>query len=673
MLNEMVANRQAQNNLLSGKASQHYTYPYGLKLRPGTEVHDDLLGELLRLAQGSFASISRRHEKMRKIDDMMTAFIPASELEQLAHNKDTRRPLPLVIPFQYASYEAISTPIFARYALGEEIHQYRGGGPEDRIGAMLAEKVISRQSAHFQEVGVINTAIRDFMCYGFCAAHPRWIIERGKRTRKVPNTYTDPMTGQPIVDQENPFTKIIEDAVVFEGSRVFNLDTYRYLPDPNVPIHLPNDGQFAGWSRLTNRYEVLEREFMDPTYFNARYLEGLGPLLTPELNSDMDAGGGEMEGRIGGAGENTQIDTLQDLEELHLFVKLIPEEWGLGGGKQVEVWHFCVIGGLVIVHAQPLDSLYNKIPISVGAPYSDGYASTPLSGLEVTYGMQVFINHLINTRLNFILLCQYGRWAVDATKVDAKSLQGTKHGLFIKMQRLAYGQRVGDYIQQFPVQDVTQSNMSDIIVLYDWMQRVTGATDPLIGIMRNMGESKTATEAHGAKMSAVGRVDKIARIFDDQFMNPLSRMLLSNTAQYMSQDTYVRMMGRYEEELRTEFAAILEDPLAAAKAEFYPVSPSDIDPYYDVLPSGRSSKGEDQFDMWVQLYGMILNNPLAVQETDTVRMLKHIARLGGAENVGEFVRRTGGVQAITTPDDIVRSQVSAGNLVPLGQVEKQSA
>lgn len=667
----MISDREAQRvRERSSDWEGPYDYPVGLDLRPNSDKPfvGELVQQLISMAKRAYDNGSERRLTWQDMDNTMTAFIPANQEETLRKTKDPRLPVSIVLPFTYASYEALSTPWLGRYLGEDEIHRFRAGGPEDIIGAILAEKHIALQSNHFQEIGTLNTCIRDSLVYGPCAVYLEWKQITGMGRKPAFDLISDPTTGEMLPD---PATLRMEESeeVRFEGCKVHNIDPYRLITDCDVPIHKSQAGQFSGFTRRTNVGAILMREQENNTYFNGEFLRGMGDLTDTLLYENYEAGGEKIEGRGLDDAYDEALGLQAPVEELHIWATILPKEWGLEklakwGGNRPEKFYFCIAGDEVLLACEPLKDWHNQYPIFIGAPYTDGYAATPLGGLEFTYGLQHLINYMLNTRISFLLLAQYGRWAVDTSKVDRRSLVKGKHGLFIELQRIAQGTKVGDYIQQFPFTDVTAGNMGDIMLLYEWLQRSTGATDPLLGMLAKTGERVTATEARGAKTGALGRIDKLARVFDDQFMYPLGRAMLSNTSQYLSQDSYVRMAGRFEDELRAEYTKMG----GATEDQFFPIHPKDIQPYYDVIPSGVSAKGEDQFPIWAELTKSVFGNEFLASQIDIIRWLKHIARLGGAENVGDFIQQGGMVSPVVAGPEQqgkVESEAKKGNLVPL--------
>ena len=82
---------------------------------------------------------------MREMNETMTAYVPLDEVEERRKNKDKRRPVSIVVPLSFTIVDTLLTSLVGAF-LEDPIHRYRGTGPEDAVKALLAEKVINRQS-----------------------------------------------------------------------------------------------------------------------------------------------------------------------------------------------------------------------------------------------------------------------------------------------------------------------------------------------------------------------------------------------------------------------------------------------------------------------------------------------------------------------------------------------
>ncbi|MCK4828112.1 hypothetical protein KA005_70940, partial [bacterium] len=127
--------------------------------------------------------------------------------------------------------------------------------------------------------------------------------------------------------------------------------------------------------------------------------------------------------------------------------------------------------------------------------------------------------------------------------------------------------------------------------------------------------------------------------------------------QYMSQETYVKIVGRYAEQLAKTFGK------DATRAK---VTPYDLAINYDLLVRDGSIPGGNFSEAWLEMFKVIGTTPELMQEFDITRIFMYIAQQLGAKNVEDFRRNVNQVQAQTLPDEEVARQAQAGNLVPVG-------
>ena len=219
-----------------------YDYPNDLDLRPASELHTQLVSRLLRYGLESARLTTQRHAAWNRLDEKLTAYIATSGQEKEVQLKDKRKPISIVFPYSYAILETLMSYLTAAF-LQEPIFRYEGMGPEDVAGTTLLEKVISLHCVR-SKVGLnLHTMFRDACAYGFGAVTPQWLVKSGLHGRTL-----------------------------FEGNALANIDPYNYLPDPSVPLHDVQRGEFVGWIDRTNYLDLLDDETSGGDLFNVRYL-----------------------------------------------------------------------------------------------------------------------------------------------------------------------------------------------------------------------------------------------------------------------------------------------------------------------------------------------------------------------------------------------------------------
>jgi hypothetical protein len=75
---------------------------------------------------------------------------------------------------------------------------------------------------------------------------------------------------------------------------------------------------------------------------------------------------------------------------------------------------------------------------------------------------------------------------------------------------------------------------------------------------------------------------------------------------------------------------------------------------------------------WAAMFQVISANPELAAQFDTMKIFQYWARLTGAKNLEDFVKRTP-MQAQVLPDEEVAAQAQAGNIIPMEEAFNESA
>tara|TARA_Y100000593_G_scaffold4160_1_gene8231 strand:- start:3174 stop:5156 length:1983 start_codon:yes stop_codon:yes gene_type:complete len=592
-----------------------YPDPLGSKFKPGTKVHDRLVRKLLRRARDSRDKMQVKYKKWERIDKALKAY---QSDETLDSNNRVDADTPITVPVLYSTLETLLTYLTKAF-LQMPIFKYRAVGPEDRLGSILLEKLIENQCNHSKVGLAMHTLFRDSLVYGVGIVSPTWETKYGYKAVKSRTGFISRMTS---AFEATGFEKATTRKLVYEGNALQNIDPYMYLPDPNVPIHKVQEGEWVGWVDRNNYYSLLELEGEDDSdFFNVKYLKNMDGKST--LIYDLDQASGTKY-------DANPATTSSPVDLVYLYVNLIPEDWGLGDGEYPEKWLFILAGDEVIISAKPLGLNHEMFPVCVAAPDFDGYSTTPNSRIEVVYPLQetmdwLFSSHMANVRksLNDMLI-------VDPSMININDLQSPEPGKLIRTRRSAWGRGVENSVKQLNVTDITKGNIADSQFLSDLINRVSAASDSLQGMTYNKGEAKSAAESTAARAGAVSRLDKMAQVISMQCLQDIGYMFASHTQQLMSEETYIEVMGRWEEELKKTYG--FDDQQAR-------VSPLDILIDFDVVPYDGAMPGAEPTDLWVQLYQILAQNQEVAQQFDMVKIFKHIAYQMGAKGIDEFAKR----------------------------------
>ena len=624
-----------------------YEYPYGLDLKPGSELHTFIINQVLQKARESRTIMENRFDAWNSTDKKLTAYTPITQEEKDVKDADDRKPVPIVLPYSFAILETLMSYLVAAF-FPEPIFRYEGSSPEDVIGATLMEKVISLHCNRLKVAIPLHTMFRDASAYGMGIVAPQWTVKRGKKVVKRETGFFDFMSRF----RSQGWERGVEKAVLFEGNSLQNVDPYRYFPDPNVPVHEVQKGEFVGWLDESNLMNLLDEEKNDPDIFNVKYLHHVQNKRSSVYSTDASM---RME-KSGGSFKDSTIT--KPVDSINMYFKLIPSTWNIGDGDYPEKWLFTVSADSVVIRAKRLDLNHDMFPVAVCAPDFDGYSPIATSRMEILDGMQGTLDWLMNSHIANVRKAINDMIIVDPYLVNMNDLKDPKPGKLIRLRRPAWGRGVDKVAQQLVVNDITKANMGDASLIIQYMQQIGGTDNPMMGSLRTGGpERLTKGEFQGTAMGAISRLERIAKMIGLQGMQDIGYMFAHHTQQFMTEETYVNTTGQWPEDIINE----LQPQRGRVK-----VTPWDVLVDYDLLVRDGSVPGGNFADVWTQLFQIIASQPALLQKFDIVRIFKHIARNVGAKNVEEFeLKQVPQVQGQVMSDEGVAEGERKGDLVPI--------
>lgn len=638
-----------------------YDYPNGLNLRPGSPMHDYIVNQVLERANDSTRALQARMEISSEIERTLTSYMPLSIAEKKMKKIDSRKPLPVVVPITYSSMETLLTYMVVAF-LQEPMFQYEGIGPEDHLGSMLLERIIQIQNHRAKNAAALHTQWRDAFAHGFGAIHLPWRRKLSRRTLRRDRIRFSELLQDNVVAQQ---AGQVSERVMFEGTMMENIATDRYLPDPSVPIHMVQEGEFVGWSDPTTRTSMLGREQVsDGFIFNCLYLhaiqDGTSKVVTQQSARNEKHG-------VTYRGQGAH---LRPVDVIWMYVDLIPGMFGpegdrLGDSMYPEKWVFGVAADRVVIAAEPVDADHGMFPVAVCAPETDGYSVSPVGTVEMTYGIQQMTDFSFNSHNMNVRKALNDMFVVDPSVINVRSLKEPGPGKLIYLKRSQWGMnKLDNAIKQFPVTDVTSNNMRDVGMYKQLMEDLMGTQDILRGNQPRGRDRVTATEVRGAQSGSLKKMEKKARMIGIQSNWDAALIMAYNTIQFMTDETYVKLAGRFEEELRYEYQRRKAMNPESGRVR---VNPLDLDVAFDVIAHDGTFPGDATSQQWIQLYQVIANNEGLTATFDMTRIFLHIARLLGARNVTDFVQR-GGQNVVPIPADPekVIQQADRGNIIPIG-------
>jgi hypothetical protein len=629
------------------KETYDYDYPDGLDLRPTSDLHRSLKAKVLARARESHNEMTKRFPSWNEIDRVLTTYVPLSDKEKDIKDKDKRRPVSVVFPYTYAMLEALLTYISLAF-FQDPIFQYEGVGPEDVRGSSLLELVVRIHCMKTKVPLALHSTFRNAFAYGIGPAAPGWERRYGQRPIKS-SVILEGAAGTTIDRRVNWV-----DSLIFEGNSLSAIDPYNWLPDPSVDASNIQSGEFVGWMAFDNLMNMLaEEKEPENRMFNVRYLKAVrnkrSSFSTDQSDRNLKYGGQDPKGAL--------IGSTNRVDNIHMHVNLIPREWELGASEVPEKWLFTLSADDIITSATRLDHAHGMYPVAMAAPEYDGISPVPIARLEILYGLQHILDFLFNTHIANVRKSINDMFVVDPYLININDLKDPEPGKLVRLRRPAWGRGVDKVVQQLQVNDITRNNIADSAYITQWMDRISGADQSMMGAQRQKGpERLTKGEFQGTRRSAVSRLQRLTMLIGLQLMQDIGYMFAVHTQQYLSKSTYVKIAGRDQERLTRLFG----------KTERIPVDIYDLAVDYDVIVRDGSIPGGNFSDVWIELYKIIATDPDLRREYDTFRIFEYIASELGAKNIQDFKRNVDQIQPTVQGDEEVLREAEKGNLVPLG-------
>ena len=614
-----------------------YKYPLNNDWRPKSKLHGETMSWIIQRARYARNVMMQRWPIYDSIDEKLTSYIVPDD------KGPKGSPSAVVIPISYSVLDTLLTYFMATFGDGPII-QCRPIGPEDRIKAALMELALDHQFRRSKALLALYVQWRDAFAYGLGIVHTKWQTDFGKKLYSRPYGFISDLSGMFV----KRGTKVVSKReIISEYNTLENINVRSYFPDPSVPCHKIQDGEFVCISVPTTYATLLEWERQSPEmWFNVRYLSGYGgnrsEFASPNTNLDT-----------------ISIETLgQDkinrpITLLYCYANIIPKELKVGKSEYPEKWLFCIANDSVIVRAQPLNLEHNMFPIAVACPTFDGYSVGPISSIEVTYEAQLAADKFYKQRMRTLEAVSNVKMIIDpylARYDDA--IDPDKNA--IRIRDHVWGRGVDGAAKQLDLHDPLPNILTDISYLNELIQRSTGAVDQMQGVVRPSGERRSATEMRDTRMSAVSRLQKMARLVSLQSMQDMGRQAAINTKQFSSMKILVPLMGGFARELQQIY-----------NSDQATIFPEDLDVEVDITISDATSPGGEFLPDLIQMFQMIESYPETAMAFDATRMVLDLLKRAGVKGASQFLRVT---NAAVVPDEQAAEAGAQPGAIPAQEI-----
>ena len=619
----------------------------------GTPAHRKLCDSLkarLRLSEQRYRETWAQQSKN---EELFQSYIPEKDVDALRRvRRETYGEVhyrTVEIPYSYAVVMTAHTYYTSVFLARNPIFQLSGRHGEAENKRVAMESLLAYQ----MQVGELLAPL-------FC-----WLLDPGKYGYSVLGTYwaldsvvtrrfeTQPVSflGTPIPDKFQT-VEVADEQVNYEGNRAFNIRPQDFFPDPRVALVQFQRGEFAGRYVETPWHEIAQgqstgRYFNYPALMRARLARDTGDsegIVTRDTGSDAVS---ELP--------NTNLEEIAGFDipvgivkGYELGVRLVPSEWGLGDSDRHEIWMFNLSTNGIIFGVVPLGERHGKFPYDILVDEIDGYTVFPRATLERVKPLNDVLSWLINSHFYNVRQTLNNQFIVDPSMVVMKDVENPSPGKAIRLKPEAFGKDVRTAISQLQVMDITRTHLGDANMMSEFIQRVTGVNDPIMGAV-NAGGRKTATEVRTSTTFGINRLKTMCEWHSTIGFAPLSQKLVQRTQQLFSVPRQYRIVGDQ----------------AQFSPQFAMVTPEDITGYYDfehvdgTLPVDRFA----QANLWQMLLGQVGQMPAILMQYDLAKIFAWVAQLAGIKNIAQFR---------VVSDEQALLQMQAGNVVPIGKARSET-
>lgn len=602
-----------------------------------SELHQKLLHALIARYTAATTEQSKHLTKWDDAERLCKAYLPESTLDSIRRtsrrNAGTQSYRTIEVPYSYAILLAAHMYLTTVFLARSPVFQFSGRHGESELQVQGVEAVHDYQLQVGGGMVPLYLWLLDALKYGEGILGLYWdeeLVTVSRIVEKTPSFFGLPVAGKPRKVRETL------QARGYVGNRLYNVRPHDFLWDPRVPLYRLQDGNFCGRVVDVGWNDILRKE-QSGHYMNIDALRQHRRTLSERIN------GGPTEDL---PAQNT-AQYIDDYDQgfvslIEFYVELSPKEWGLGSSSAPEKWVFVLADKQVIIAARPFGAFHDKFPFFVLEPEFEAYNVTKSGLIEQTKDLNYTLSWLFNSHFYNIRQVLNNQLVVDPSRIEMSDLRNADGGFLLRLRPSAYGSDVRTAIQQLPVADVTAQHVGNAQVVAEMMQRITGVTDNIMGMLNPRGR-KTATEVRTSSTFGVNRLKTMAEYMSAMGFTPLAQVMVQQTQQFHDFEQVYRIVGR------------------GGPVDFVHVSPETIMGFFDYVPIDGTMPVDRfaQATLWADLMKQMQSNPQLAQQYDFGRIFSHIAKLMGVKSLEEF-------RVQVRPDAELLQGAQNGNAIPLG-------
>jgi hypothetical protein len=625
------------------------------KLRPGSEVHDKLLGTLNRWASDSRDHMHKRKADFEEVDTNLRPWLDAEDVDDHCDD-DIKKRVNIKVGMTYWTLMTRTAEKFAQIDSKDPFFHVEAGTSknEDVFGSRALEAYLAQNLRESEYRKKVWQLLFDGERYGVSISHDWWQdVYKWRKRKEPPLAIALPPNMRRLIFGDAQ----VEHAKVDEGNRFDVIAPVNYLPDPAVPISEVQRGQRTGFTGTVNWLHLAQARLdrNEGPYFNVDAARKSGTWVDSSTeNSGLNIGG-DLEMDDSSPYPNQQIVWMQ--------VKIIPREFGLSDVDRVQIWQFSVINEKVIVEAHPILGSSDEFTVSVACSDHDQHAPfTPGMG-TILAPSETFANWLATSHQVAAQTALNNRIIYSRTLFDEADVYDATPGAPIALTEegdhlMAYGGTPIDHMySQLKVFDVTRGNLEFLQLFMTFVQRQSATPDTVQGMP--LQSKRTLGEVDAVQSNAIKRIGAPTNLQDETLFAKMGERWIRNAMDFASMEKVIALGDTHRAEMRQAFITVNRDAFRDLSYHYIPhTSSAAIDP----------NRAPAAWGMMMQMLGQspelwLSPDPETGKKIYPHRVLQNVARAQGLRNINQIY---GPANIQVVPDEQIQQGAQAGNLVPMG-------
>lgn len=603
------------------------------KREPENKFHDDLLSHAKALVKMSRSKMSEYYSTW----DLQDSVYHGERQPDVEDKEQSVRgkPVKMVVPNTFAQVMTFSSFLFLMFNQNRTFYELNPTGNEDYgTKEQDCELILERDLRRNRWNTLLFQHLLDVGRFGPGILECCW-------TRKLSRAYITP---EPVVinyngvDVETRADSEWAEYVKYEGNLVRAVSPYRFFPDTRHPLVDFQKGEFCAAEEeysMTRLYELEQEgevagvdhiQSLPSNWFSERGGATRASVIDDTRGRDMAWLYGPSKSK------GVALVTKMQVWLVPSKYKFGPKDERLGPEEFPVLYHLWYANDNRVIRCEPAYWWHNEFGWSVSQFTPDMHSTLSLGLADLIYRLQDVISWHINSRITDVRRNMRGRLVVDPAGVDTNSLDGDGD---VYLRSSASKSGVDRWVKQLPIQDVMMGHMTDADLLGKIMEVVTGVNGNAMG-QYNSGR-RSAQEARVVTAGAAGRMKLHGHMIWDGGLGPLGKMMLSNSRQSLSEESFLKVVGRPNQ---NDQEAVQEMMM---RYQAFKGTPEEIvsgDDFFTFDSTLSSEKGFMAQSLQELLSAILTADPMAARrltrEIDPAKVVEEINYLRGAGNIKRF-------------------------------------